>query len=139
MRIASRQSPTTSTGTGPGPSLHEPLPSWPQEFEPQHATAPAAVRAHVCRWPRGSEEARTIHGIQQHAERVTGVMFGLTVAGAVIAAFLTLRLLRRTDRDAALYERTLQDWADELEGKNPREKLAAARTKKLAAWAKGKG
>ncbi len=64
---------------------------------------------------QGEVEARTILGIQRRAEQITLVMFAGTLLVATVAAALTLRLLRQTDREAAIHERFLQDRADELE------------------------
>jgi signal transduction histidine kinase len=63
----------------------------------------------------GDLEARTIHDIQRRAEEVTAVMFAATLTVAMLAAFLTLRLLQQMDREAALHERILRERADELE------------------------
>ena len=64
---------------------------------------------------QGELEARTIQAIERRAQAITLAMFAATLVVAVIAAVLTLRLLRQTDREAAIHERFLRDRADELE------------------------
>ncbi len=75
----------------------------------------AIARVAVFDLDQGELEARTILGIQRRAEAITLWMFLGTLAATIGAAFLTLRLLRQTDRETALHERMLQERADELE------------------------
>ena len=47
VRLNSIQSDKDSTFTGVVESISPPVPSWPEAFEPQHATRPSPLRAHA--------------------------------------------------------------------------------------------
>ena len=64
---------------------------------------------------QGELEARTLLAVKRQAEALTLALFAATLVAAALAAVLTLRLLRRTERETATHEHFLRDRADDLE------------------------